>query len=169
MKSTVCLGFVVVCCYVWPACRIDRPAQLNKLTPSVKSGGKLLANTHIDEPKEQKELKLEKKTEQIVTGWCFTPGATSPPPPPGAPDVERGTVNLLKTMEFLRLPLRSSGSPNFTVRIKSGRSGVRIPLAPGFVPGRLQNWHSSGYPARRLALEGQRWDWSVRCQYTVTR
>ena len=32
----------------------------------------------------------------------------------------------------------------------------------------LKNWHSSGYPARRLALEGQRWDWSARCQYTVT-
>ena len=27
----------------------------------------------------------------------------------------------------------------------------------------LKNWHSSGYPARRL-----HWDWSVRCQYTVT-
>ena len=32
----------------------------------------------------------------------------------------------------------------------------------------LKNWHSSGYPARRLALQGQRWDWSARCQYTVT-
>ena len=32
----------------------------------------------------------------------------------------------------------------------------------------LKNWHSSGYPARRLALWGQRWDWSARCQYTVT-
>ena len=32
----------------------------------------------------------------------------------------------------------------------------------------LKNWHSSGYPARRLALWGQRWEWSARCQYTVT-
>ena len=32
----------------------------------------------------------------------------------------------------------------------------------------LKNWHSSGYPARRLALKGQRWDWSARCLYTVT-
>ena len=32
----------------------------------------------------------------------------------------------------------------------------------------LQNWHSSGYPARRLALLGQHWDWSAWCQYTVT-
>ena len=32
----------------------------------------------------------------------------------------------------------------------------------------LKNWHSSGYPARRLALLGQHWDWSARCQYTVT-
>ena len=32
----------------------------------------------------------------------------------------------------------------------------------------LKNWHSSGYPARHLALQCQCWDWSVRCQYTVT-
>ena len=32
----------------------------------------------------------------------------------------------------------------------------------------LKKWHSSGYPARRLALKGQRWDWVARCQYTVT-
>ena len=32
----------------------------------------------------------------------------------------------------------------------------------------LKHWHSSGYPARRLALQGQHWDWSARCQYTVT-
>ena len=32
----------------------------------------------------------------------------------------------------------------------------------------LKNWHSSGYPARNLALEGQHWDWSSQCQYTVT-
>ena len=32
----------------------------------------------------------------------------------------------------------------------------------------LQNWHSSGYPARCLALKGQCWDWLAQCQYTVT-
>ena len=31
----------------------------------------------------------------------------------------------------------------------------------------LKNWHSSGYPPRRLALQGQRWDCSAWCQYTV--
>ena len=31
----------------------------------------------------------------------------------------------------------------------------------------LKNWHSSSYPARRLALKGQRWDWLARRQYTV--
>ena len=29
-------------------------------------------------------------------------------------------------------------------------------------------WHSSGYPARRLVLQGQCWDWLARCQYTMT-
>ena len=33
----------------------------------------------------------------------------------------------------------------------------------------LANWHSNGYPARRLALQRQRRDWLARCQYTVTR
>ena len=32
----------------------------------------------------------------------------------------------------------------------------------------LKNYNSIGYPARRLALWGQCWDWSARCQYTVT-
>ena len=32
----------------------------------------------------------------------------------------------------------------------------------------LKSWHSSGYPAKRLALWSQCWDWSARCQYTVT-
>ena len=32
----------------------------------------------------------------------------------------------------------------------------------------LKNWHSSGYPARRLALYSQCWDWSAWCKYTVT-
>ena len=31
----------------------------------------------------------------------------------------------------------------------------------------LKHWHSSGYPARRVALYCQRWDWSAWCQYTV--
>ena len=32
----------------------------------------------------------------------------------------------------------------------------------------LKNRHSSGYPARRLALRGQYRDWLARCQYIVT-
>ena len=32
----------------------------------------------------------------------------------------------------------------------------------------LQDWHSNGYPARCLVLQGQCWDWSSGCQYTVT-
>ena len=32
----------------------------------------------------------------------------------------------------------------------------------------LNNWHSSGYPARHLVLQGQCWDWLARCQYTAT-
>ena len=59
------------------------------------------------------------------------------------------------------------------VRFQSGRSRVRIPLVPGSFFGVesyqwLRNWHSSAYPARRLVLWGQCWDWSARCQYTVT-
>ena len=50
--------------------------------------------------------------------------------------------------------------------------GVQIPLAMGFFQVKsyqwLKNWHSSAYPARRLALQGQHWDWLARCQYTVT-
>ena len=40
--------------------------------------------------------------------------------------------------------------------LESGRSQVRIPLAPGFFRVEsyqwLKNWHPNGYPARRLAL-----------------
>ena len=32
----------------------------------------------------------------------------------------------------------------------------------------LKNWHSSGYLAWHLALQGQCWDWLAWCQYTVT-
>ena len=32
----------------------------------------------------------------------------------------------------------------------------------------LQNWHSSGYPARCLVFLGQCWDWLARCQCSVT-
>ena len=32
----------------------------------------------------------------------------------------------------------------------------------------LNNWHSSGYPAWRLVLQGQCWGWLVWCQYIVT-
>ena len=55
---------------------------------------------------------------------------------------------------ILREPPRwPSGSG---VRLESERSRVRIPLEPGLFRVEsyqwLQNWHSSGYPARRLAL-----------------
>ena len=60
--------------------------------------------------------------------------------------------------------------------VKASASGVedpvRIQLAMGFSPVEsyqwLKNWHSSGYPARHLALYSQRRDWSVPYQYTVT-
>ena len=32
----------------------------------------------------------------------------------------------------------------------------------------LKNWHSSGYPARCLVLQGQCWDWLAQCQNSVT-
>ena len=45
-------------------------------------------------------------------------------------------------------------------------------LSPGHFSGLTHssdlNWHSNGYPARCLALQGQLWDWLVLCQYTVT-
>ena len=44
--------------------------------------------------------------------------------------------------------------PGFESRLRRDFFGVRVIL---------NNWHSSGYPARRL---GQRWDWLARCQYT---
>ena len=51
--------------------------------------------------------------------------------------------------------------PSFESRLRRDFSGVESHQ-------RLKNWQSSGCPARRLVLQGQRWDWSVRCQYTVT-
>ena len=67
----------------------------------------------------------------------------------------------------------STGVKQVHTPLQSGRSRVRFPLSPwGFF--RVQSyqwlkiWHFSGCPARRLALRCQRWDWSARCQYTVT-
>ena len=51
--------------------------------------------------------------------------------------------------------------PGFESRLRWDSSGVESYQW-------LKNWHSSGYPARRLALQGQRWDWLAWCQYTVT-
>ena len=49
---------------------------------------------------------------------------------------------------FKRKPIHMS--------LRSGRSGVRIPLVTGFFWAKsyqwLKNWHSSGYPVRRLAI-----------------
>ena len=59
------------------------------------------------------------------------------------------------------------------IYMESGRSRVWFLLAPcGFFQVEsyqwLKYWHSSDYPAKCLALEGQRWDRLARCQYTVT-
>ena len=51
--------------------------------------------------------------------------------------------------------------PGFESRLRRDLSGIESYQW-------LQNWHSSGYPARCLALWGQCWDWLARCQYTVT-
>ena len=84
----------------------------------------------------------------LLIKLSFPPPPTPPPPPPRWPN-------------------------GWGVRLGSGRSGVRIPLATRFCRVEsyqwFRNWHSSGYSARRLALQGQCWDWSARCQYTVTR
>ena len=57
----------------------------------------------------------------------------------------------------------------YGVRHESGRSWVWIPLATGFFRGWvipvIRNRYSSGYPARRLAIKGQCWDWLAQCQY----
>ena len=78
-------------------------------------------------------------------------------------------MSVSKTDLLGRPPRWPSG---LSVRLESGRSRVRIPLAPGFFRVEsyqwLKHWYSSGYPARRLALQGQCWDWSARCQYTMT-
>ena len=42
--------------------------------------------------------------------------------------------------------------PGFESRLRRDFSGVESYQW-------LKHWHSSGYPARRLALQGQRWDW----------
>ena len=66
---------------------------------------------------------------------------------------------------FVGLVVKASASraedPGFESRLCRDFSGVESYQW-------LKNWHSSGYPARRLALKGQFWDRSARCQYTVT-
>ena len=54
-----------------------------------------------------------------------------------------------------------AGDPGFVSHLRQDFSGVESYQW-------LKNWHSSGYPARRLALYSQCWDWLARCQYTVT-
>ena len=51
--------------------------------------------------------------------------------------------------------------PGFKAHLRRDISGVKSYQS-------LKNWHSSGYPSRRLVLYGQCWDWLARCQYTVT-
>ena len=86
---------------------------------------------------------------------------------------------ILSAICFQEASFHSLGSapPRFPsgwgVRMESERSGVWFPLSLWgcfWVESYqwLTHWHSSGYPARRLALQGQRWDWFARCQCTVT-
>ena len=58
----------------------------------------------------------------------------------------------------VKAPASRAEEPGFESRLRRDFSGVES----------LQNWHSSGYPARRLVLYGQCWDWLAQCQYTVT-
>ena len=51
--------------------------------------------------------------------------------------------------------------PGFESRLRRDFSGVESNQW-------LKNWHSSGFLARRPALQGLCWDWFARCQYTVT-
>ena len=61
-----------------------------------------------------------------------------------------------------------------SVRLESGRSRVRIPRAPGFFSGSSHTSDfkigtPSGYTLPGAwRYRGQHWDWSARCQYTVT-
>ena len=62
-------------------------------------------------------------------------------------------TNALMWVRVLRPPRWPSGED---IRLESGRSRVRIPLALDFFGVEsyqsFRNWLSSGYPARRLAL-----------------
>ena len=83
--------------------------------------------------------------------------------------VMTGTVGIVNDSvmrdRLVGLVVKASASrvedPGFKSRLRRDFSGVESYLW-------LKNWRSSGYPARRLALQGQCWDWSARCQYTMT-
>ena len=51
--------------------------------------------------------------------------------------------------------------PGFESRLQRDFSGVKSYQW-------LKNWHSSGYPAKLLALWGRHWDWWALCHYIVT-
>ena len=77
-------------------------------------------------------------------------------------------IRILPTVQWywvhlFTLPLSASRAedPGFESRLHQDFFGVESYQW-------FQNWHSSGYPARRLAWQGQHWDWSGRCQYAVT-
>ena len=64
------------------------------------------------------------------------------------------------------IPLLCLSSPFISV---SFCPSTLIPSFPGVESCQwLKTWDSSGYPARRLAIQGEFWDWLARCQYTVT-
>ena len=61
---------------------------------------------------------------------------------------------------FLKASASRAEDPGFESRLRRNFSGVESYQL-------LKNWHFSGCPARRLALQCQCWDWLARCQYTV--
>ena len=75
--------------------------------------------------------------------------------------VEFGTLTGNRLIGLL-VKASSSGTedPGFKSRLRQDFSGSSHT--------KLKNRHSSGYPARRMALKGQRLDWLAQCQHTVT-
>ena len=74
------------------------------------------------------------------------------------------SIPVLHTHHLIGLVVKASAlgaeDPVFESRLRQDFSGSSHTSD-------LKICHSSSYPARCLALQGQRWDWSARCQYTV--
>ena len=139
-------------------------------------------HTHTETERQSTVLKMPKPyLLSVVPVWCLNychallsvywlPAV--PKPPTSLEPVSLSCRPLFPICTCRRSPQPPHWPSGLVVRLGSRRSGVRIPLATGFFWVKsyqwLKNWHSSGYPARLLALLGQRWHWSARCQYTVT-